>query len=157
MFEIWNLRSEDCQPWGYLQSYESIFSTFCSTSRFNNSFIPCSSSTSSSSSRFRAISDPNESRRLWFDVSQQLNANNVEQATKFKSLLEQKQRDEAKLREKNGVSYNPKVSTSGVHWLSCVFRFSELFIFAVRLVFTILLLFQIVASLRVQFYFIETI
>jgi len=60
--------------------------------------------------RVRKLSeqDPNESRRLWFDVSQQLNANNVEQATKFKSQLEQKQRDEAKLREKNGVSYNPK-------------------------------------------------
>lgn len=74
--------------------------------------------------RVRKLSDQDsqESRRLWFDVTQSLLSRNVEDATRYKSQLEQKQREEAATREKNGVKYQPQFFTlNGNNW---IYKFS---------------------------------
>lgn len=46
---------------------------------------------------------PNESRKLWHDVTTRLIKKEYGEATKYKLAIEQKQRDEATERKKQGV------------------------------------------------------
>lgn len=50
----------------------------------------------------------NESRKLWSDVTKNLLIKNMDEATKHKSQIEDKQRSEAKYRNENGLSWTPK-------------------------------------------------
>jgi hypothetical protein len=48
---------------------------------------------------------PNESRKLWNDVTTRLVKKEYGEATKYKLAIEQKQRDEAAERKRQGVEY----------------------------------------------------
>lgn len=47
----------------------------------------------------------NESRRLWYNVTQALKIGDIEAATKYKQMLEEQQRVEHKLRKELGTAY----------------------------------------------------
>lgn len=51
----------------------------------------------------------NESRNLWKEVTAGLRLDDIDRATLAKSLLEQKQRDEAKKRKDRGITWETKV------------------------------------------------
>jgi len=53
----------------------------------------------------------NESRRLWKEVTAGLKLNDIEKATTAKTTLEQKQRDEAKIRKEQNVEWPAEVRT----------------------------------------------
>lgn len=46
-----------------------------------------------------------ESRRLWKEVTHNLKTNNIDEATKYKRILEDKQRQDAKYRQQNEIKY----------------------------------------------------
>lgn len=52
--------------------------------------------------------EENESRRIWVEVTAGLRLNDIERATHAKCLLEQKQRDEAKVRKENSTEWETK-------------------------------------------------
>uniref|UniRef100_A0A1D1XEG0 Oxysterol-binding C23B6.01c n=1 Tax=Anthurium amnicola TaxID=1678845 RepID=A0A1D1XEG0_9ARAE len=52
--------------------------------------------------------EENESRRLWSKVTSALIGRNLDLATEEKTLIEDKQRNEAKLREAEGIDWRPK-------------------------------------------------
>jgi len=61
---------------------------------------------------------PNESRRLWKEVTYHLKQKDVETATSFKHKLEQKQREEAKERKEQGAKWETKhFHEVGEHWV----------------------------------------
>lgn len=49
-----------------------------------------------------------ESRRIWVEVTAGLRLNDIDRATNAKTQLEQKQRDEAKMRKENGLDWETK-------------------------------------------------
>ncbi|XP_022921236.1 oxysterol-binding protein-related protein 9 isoform X2 [Onthophagus taurus] len=51
----------------------------------------------------------NESRRLWKEVTKGLRVNDIDHATNAKGALEQKQRDEAKYRKENNITWETKL------------------------------------------------
>lgn len=51
----------------------------------------------------------NESRNLWKEVTAGLRLNDIDKATVAKTVLEQKQRDEAKKRKERGMIWETKV------------------------------------------------
>jgi len=51
-----------------------------------------------------------ESRRVWRDVTVGLRINDMDKATTAKCAIEQKQREEARLRKENNVAWQTKVS-----------------------------------------------
>lgn len=53
--------------------------------------------------------EPTESRRLWKEVTENLKINDIDKATVGKRKLEQKQRDDRKYRDENGVDYQQKL------------------------------------------------
>lgn len=53
--------------------------------------------------------EPNESRRLWKEVTAGLKFNDITKATTAKQTLEQKQRDEAKERKESETEWQTKV------------------------------------------------
>jgi len=62
--------------------------------------------------------DPFESRRLWKDVTLNLKNKDVHEATKYKQILEQRQREEAKERLETGAKIQYKhFEECGEHWL----------------------------------------
>ncbi|PKK64014.1 Oxysterol-binding protein [Rhizophagus irregularis] len=52
--------------------------------------------------------EENESRRLWSKVTSSLIGRNLDLATEEKTLIEDKQRNEAKLREAEGIDWRPR-------------------------------------------------
>ncbi|KAK3877868.1 hypothetical protein Pcinc_017452 [Petrolisthes cinctipes] len=56
-----------------------------------------------------AQQSPNESRIMWKEVTAGLKFNQIDQATDAKCALEQKQRDEAKHRKENGLTWETKL------------------------------------------------
>jgi len=60
----------------------------------------------------------NESRKLWREVTAGLKFNNIDKATHAKQELEQKQRDEAKIRKETNVEWETKLftKTSDDNW-----------------------------------------
>lgn len=54
--------------------------------------------------------EPNESRRLWKEVTAGLKFNDIDKATNAKFALEQKQRDEAKDRKEKNEEWETKVN-----------------------------------------------
>jgi len=61
--------------------------------------------------------EPTESRRLWREVTENLKVNNIENATVGKRRLEQKQRDDAKYRVENNITYQTRLfSKQGDGW-----------------------------------------
>lgn len=52
--------------------------------------------------------EDNESRRIWLEVTAGLRLNDIERATQAKCLLEQKQREEAKIRKEHGLDWDTK-------------------------------------------------
>lgn len=52
--------------------------------------------------------EENESRRIWLEVTAGLRLNDIERATHAKCLLEQKQREEAKLRKETNSEWETK-------------------------------------------------
>lgn len=56
-----------------------------------------------------AEQEENESRRLWKEVTAGLKFNDIDKASKAKSLVEQKQRDEAKQRRDTNLKWETKV------------------------------------------------
>lgn len=56
-----------------------------------------------------AQQEENESRRLWKEVTAGLKFNNIDRATNAKSALEQRQRDEAKMRKDQDMRWETKV------------------------------------------------
>lgn len=66
-----------------------------------------------------------ESRKVWRDVTVGLRINDMDKATAAKCAIEQKQRDEARLRKENNIPWQTKVSKQ-IYYLPCVrnvFRF----------------------------------
>ncbi|KAK7070467.1 Oxysterol-binding protein-related protein 9 [Halocaridina rubra] len=62
--------------------------------------------------------DLNESRYMWRAVTAGLKFNDIEQATASKTALEQKQRDEAKVRKENNEAWVPRLFTLvGDNWI----------------------------------------
>jgi hypothetical protein len=57
------------------------------------------------------LQEPTESRRMWREVTENLRIENIEQATVGKRKLEQKQRDDAKYRVDNNITYQQKLFT----------------------------------------------
>lgn len=55
--------------------------------------------------------EPNESRRLWKEVTVGLKFNDIDKATNAKFALEQKQRDEAKERKERNEEWETKVKS----------------------------------------------
>lgn len=51
-----------------------------------------------------------ESRRVWRDVTVGLRINDMDKATAAKCAIEQKQRDEARVRKENNLTWQTKVS-----------------------------------------------
>lgn len=51
-----------------------------------------------------------ESRRVWREVTVGLRINDMDKATAAKCTIEQKQRDEARLRKENNVAWHTKVN-----------------------------------------------
>ncbi|KAF6017261.1 OSBPL9 [Bugula neritina] len=65
-----------------------------------------------------AEQDPFESRRLWKDVTYNLKRKDVEEATKYKRVLEQRQREEAQHRLETGAKIQHKhFQEVGEHWV----------------------------------------
>jgi len=62
-----------------------------------------------------------ESRRVWRDVTVGLRINDMDKATAAKCAIEQKQREEARLRKENNVAWQTKVSKSLVKFFSFLF------------------------------------
>ncbi|OQR69114.1 oxysterol-binding protein-related protein 9-like [Tropilaelaps mercedesae] len=61
---------------------------------------------------------PYESRRLWMNVTYNLREGNVDRATEHKSFLEQRQRDEARLRTETGRHWRQRLfSEKGDNWV----------------------------------------
>lgn len=54
--------------------------------------------------------DECESRRVWRDVTVGLRINDMDKATAAKCAIEQKQREEARLRKENNLAWQTKVS-----------------------------------------------
>ena len=54
--------------------------------------------------------DESESRRVWRDVTVGLRINDMDKATAAKCTIEQKQREEARLRKENNIAWQTKVS-----------------------------------------------
>lgn len=61
----------------------------------------------------------NESRNLWKEVTAGLRLNDIDKATMAKTVLEQKQRDEAKKRKERGTIWETKVQcfTTRTLWI----------------------------------------
>lgn len=60
-----------------------------------------------------------ESRRVWRDVTVGLRINDMDKATAAKCTIEQKQREEARLRKENNIAWRTKVSSKRF----CIFLF----------------------------------
>lgn len=54
--------------------------------------------------------DENESRKVWREVTVGLKINDMDKATAAKCLIEQKQRDEARLRKESNDTWETKVN-----------------------------------------------
>lgn len=54
--------------------------------------------------------DDNESRKVWRDVTVGLKINDMDKATAAKCFIEQKQRDEARIRKESNLLWETKVS-----------------------------------------------
>lgn len=63
--------------------------------------------------------DPFESRRLWKDVTLNLKKKDVHEATKYKQMLEQRQREEAKQRAETGEPIKHKVTSAAASSCCC--------------------------------------
>lgn len=62
--------------------------------------------------------DENESRRVWKEVTAGLKANDIEAATTAKFKVEQKQRDEAKVRKDGNIAWiNKNFKSAGDEWI----------------------------------------
>jgi hypothetical protein len=53
-----------------------------------------------------------ESRRVWRDVTVGLRINDLDKATAAKYAIEQKQREEARLRKETNITWQTKVNTN---------------------------------------------
>lgn len=53
-----------------------------------------------------------ESRKIWREVTMGLRINDMDKATAAKSSIEQKQRDEARIRKENNIMWQTKVTFS---------------------------------------------
>lgn len=54
--------------------------------------------------------EDNESRKFWRELTAGLRLNDMEKASTTKYAIEQKQRDEARIRKENNISWQPRVS-----------------------------------------------
>lgn len=54
--------------------------------------------------------EEHESRKVWRDVTVGLKINDMEKATAAKCTIEQKQRDEARIRKENNTNWQTKVN-----------------------------------------------
>ncbi|KJA25929.1 hypothetical protein HYPSUDRAFT_36768 [Hypholoma sublateritium FD-334 SS-4] len=62
--------------------------------------------------------EPNESRRLWVQLTDAIGAKDMERATTAKTAVEDAQREERKKREELGVDYVPRFfEKQGGHWV----------------------------------------
>lgn len=64
----------------------------------------------------------NESRKVWREVTVGLKINDMDKATAAKCYIEQKQRDEAKLRKESNLLWETKVS-SKCHYMKYILQF----------------------------------
>lgn len=72
-----------------------------------------------------------ESRKVWREVTVGLKINDMDKATANKCLIEQKQRDEARIRKENNIPWETKVTflfiplilNSGIHFLFVLIYF----------------------------------